>query len=165
MTIARILLIVALLVGIVIRSCTNSVYLDNLIKKIKLLRLASSNKAVAGSEYNAIENSLGSLAEQKDNIKNAELTDCTRTIYRFVMGLIPAVLACLLEKTIIDFVETAAGFLAPPFIIIFPACLCLKMYKNGDQGISKSTSYFAWFMIIVVGVGSYICVTLKLFYH
>jgi len=165
MTIARILLIVALTVGIVIRSCTNCIYLDNLIKKIKIIRLTSSQKAVSDTEYNNIENSSGSLDTQKEIIKKAELSDCTRTVYRFIMGVIPAVLACLLEKTIIDFVETAAGFLAPPFIIIFPACLCLKMYKNGEKGISKSTTYFAWFMIIVVGVGSYICVTLKLFFH
>ena len=121
MTIARILLIFVLIVGIIIRSITNCGYIDNLIKKIKVLRLVNSQKAVVDKSYKSLDSSTGSIDEQVNEIMKKELTNGTRILYSFIMGLIPAVLACLLTKQVIDFVETCAGFLAPPFIIIFPA--------------------------------------------
>lgn len=68
-----------------------------------------------------------------------------------------------MNEQIIKFIETAAGFLAPPFIIIFPALLLIQMYKNKEKDISKGQMIFAWVMLIVVGGGSYICVVVNLF--
>ena len=97
---------------------------------------------------------------QIQKMLKAEISDKARIFYRCIMGLLPAQLSIFLSKSLIGFVSTAAGFLAPPFIIIFPALMYIKIYKTGQcsREISKCSYICAWIFQIVLGVGSYFSV-------
>ena len=87
-----------------------------------------------------------------------------RTFYRMLMGLIPAIGAVFLEQSIISVISTAAGFLAPPFVIIFPALMSLKLRDEGKLPMSNCLSKTLWVFLIFFGVGSYIAVILNVVY-
>lgn len=92
MTIARFLLIFVLTVGIIIRSCTNCIYIDNLIKKIRLIVLIrkTNSKTVKDSSGSLDVSPQSDFCESKEAIMKAEMSDMKRILYRMIMGIIPA---------------------------------------------------------------------------
>jgi hypothetical protein len=107
----------------------------------------------------------------EDIIAPSEPTPCVRTTYRMLMGLFPAILAVFLSKSVITTIETASGLLAPPFVIIFPgkfliiidiALMTLKLRSEGKIEMNGFLNGALWVFVIVLGVGSYVMVTLKI---
>ena len=49
-----------------------------------------------------------------------EPSSCLRIFFRFLMTIIPALMAYFCSSNMIAYISLASGFLAPPFVIIFP---------------------------------------------
>ena len=98
------------------------------------------------------------LIDLKEEIATEEPSNTVRILTRAIMGLIPALMAILLGNGIIKFISIAVGFLVPSFITIIPAIMYIKIARQGILKVSRWTVGLAWFMMIVVGIGSYACV-------
>jgi len=98
----------------------------------------------------------------EDTLCPPEPTTCVRLTFRMLMGLIPAILAVFLSQSVIGTIETASGFLAPPFVIIFPALMSLKLRSQGKISMNPFMAGLLWTFVIIFGVGSYVFVILKL---
>lgn len=95
-------------------------------------------------------------------VQTPESSNQKRIAFRFILGLLPAIGATFLNQQIINYITTAAGFLAPPFVIIFPALLSINFQKNGKVHMSKLKLAFTWFVLIFFGFGSYVAVVINL---
>lgn len=98
------------------------------------------------------------LKDFKKSIVTEEPSDKFRIISRAIISFIPAFMAILLSSDIIRFISIAVGFLVPSFLTIVPSIMYIKIYQQNILKISKWTVVLAWFMMIVVGGGSYACV-------
>lgn len=194
MTIGRLLLVVCLITGIIIRSNSNQINLVNIIFRIK--SLASKKKKV--NSINGIKQSqdfkksnalmtvtnpseayLTSLqkpdaekikADQEifednkavnlndefaphddgDDLNDNEIQECPeptpfmRTFWRALMGIIPAVAANFLAQDVISVISKCSGLLAPPFVIIFPAMMTIKLRDEGKVKMNKCAYVSLW---------------------
>ena len=83
--------------------------------------------------------------EADDNIISPpEPTPFMRSFYRFLMGIIPAICANFLTQDVIGVISKAAGFLAPPFVIIFPALLTIRLRDEGKIQLNNGLYYALW---------------------
>lgn len=87
------------------------------------------------------EDDMDFLGDCDDVISPPEPSNAKRIFFRFLMGLLPAIAAVFLEQSIISVISTASGFLAPPFVIIFPALLTMKLRNEGKIDISNCVYY------------------------
>lgn len=62
---------------------------------------------------------------------------------------IPAILALLFRDSFLQYIETAAGFLAPMFLIWFPCLITLRLDYIGKAKIGKPL----WFLVILYMIG------------
>lgn len=200
MTIGRLLLVVCLITGIIIRSNSNQINLVNIIFRIR--QLASKKKKVTSASVKRIKQSqdwkdskklsnalvaatnpseayLTSVqkpevekikADQEifednkaaniddefaphddgDNLDDNEIQECPeptpfmRTFWRALMGIIPAVAANFLAQDVISVISKCSGLLAPPFVIIFPAMMTIKLRDEGKVEMSKCAYVSLW---------------------
>lgn len=118
------------MVGIVIRSNTNESNLDQIIKMIKVINFEISMSKTTVISGDLLSN-ISESAEYNDII-HVELTPTRRILYRAIMGAVPALFATFLAQKIIEVISICSGFLAPPFVIIFPCLLTINLYKKGQ---------------------------------
>lgn len=151
-----------LIVGIIIRSNTNESNLDQIFKQIRKInhdRNMSKTKVISGHFLSGTSSSFDA-----DVMFHKELTPARRILYRGIMGAVPALCSTFLTQKVIGYLSTASGFLAPPFVIIFPCLLTIALYRRGAIFLNKFWYILLWVYLIVFGFGSYIVVILNIFY-
>ena len=94
-----------------------------------------------------------------------EPSTCTRIFQRMLMALIPAVQATFLTSDVIRYISMASGFLAPPFVIIFPAFQTITLHKRDklQPPLTQTAYYGQWVYVFLFGVGSYVAVVINAF--
>lgn len=140
-------LIIVLIVGIIIRSNTNESNLDQIFKQIRKInhdRNMSKTKVISGHFLSGTSSSFDA-----DVMFHKELTPARRILYRGIMGAVPALCSTFLTQKVIGYLSTASGFLAPPFVIIFP-CIFFEFHKKRltyDCALPKRCYFFEQILV------------------
>lgn len=87
-----------------------------------------------------------------DAIKGPNRGFWTPIFVNWLMAGVPSLTAILLANHFIAYIETAAGFLAPVFLILFPCLLTIKMHKENIYPVSNTVYTLTW-LYLIVGLG------------
>lgn len=155
-------LLMSLLVGITLRTQSNRAGLFGIIDRIKLL----TSKDYKPEKFNLAE------IEAKMKGKNSSVADAVKgpnrgfwkpILVNWLMAGIPSLTAILLANHFLAYIETAAGFLAPVFLILFPCLLTIKLHKDGIAPLSKFSYAFIWAYLVIAMVWSYFALSVNLY--
>lgn len=153
MNIAKLMLLVCLVVGIIIRNQSNKAGLFGIMEEFKKinddpqLTLGDMNAPRMSYETNPINissSASGKLSEEilrassmvlKEKIEKTPVY--TIVFVQLINSLIPAVTAILVKDSLITYVEAGSGFLAPVFLIIYPCNYELIFRHNHNSFASK----------------------------
>jgi hypothetical protein len=168
-------LLICLVVGIIIRNQSNKAAIFGIIdqfKKISEESEASNPSEVKNnsSDYKSIGNNESSqvsglgdrISEEMRKASSAilaEQVDNTPFSVIFLIQLvncsIPAAVAILAKKYLIEYVEAGSGFLAPVFIIIYPCIITIRLHQRGVAPVSPTTYIGIWAYLILASILSY----------
>lgn len=141
MNIAKLMLLVCLVVGIIIRNQSNKAGLFGIMEEFKKISneqdaqfaLNDSNGPRMSYETSPINVSASASGKLSEEIMRAssmvlkekiEKTPVYAMVFvQLINSLIPAVTAILVKDNLVTYVEAGSGFLAPVFLIIYP-CSC-----------------------------------------
>lgn len=150
---AKIMLLVCLVVGIIIRNQSNKAGLFGILEEFK--KISDEDNAVTGTDPNprvSYEQTLdngsasasGKLSEEIQRASSqvlAERIDTTPTyiivLVQMINSIIPAAVAILAKDNLVTYVEAGSGFLAPVFLIIYPCRLGLLKVSSRSDCIRK----------------------------
>lgn len=141
MNFAKLMLLICLFVGIIIRNQSNKAGLFGIIEEFKKinteqdaqLALNDSNgprMSYESSPINVSASATGKLSEEimrassmvlKEKIEKQSVY--TIVFVQLINSLVPAVTAILVKDNLVTYVEAGSGFLAPVFLIIYPCKL------------------------------------------
>lgn len=174
MNICRFGLLVCLVVGIIIRNQSNKAAIFGIVDQFKKINeeaevTADSSKQNA-SDYKSVGNGDSSqmsglgdrISEEMRKASSAvlaEQVDNTPFIVIFLIQLVncsvPAAVAILSKKYLIEYVEAGSGFLAPVFIIIYPCLITIRLHQRGVAPVSPQMYIGIWAYLIVAAILSY----------
>ena len=75
---------------------------------------------------------------------------------------VPSLLSILFADHFLDYVEAAAGFLAPAFLIAFPCLITIELHRSGKNKIHPGLYTAVWVYMIGGLVASYVCLVMNL---
>lgn len=87
-----------------------------------------------------------------DAIKGPDRGFWTPIFVNWLMAGIPSLTAILMANYFLAYIETAAGFLAPVFLILFPCLLTIRMHKQNIAPLSN-VGYMATWAYLIIGMG------------
>lgn len=158
---------ISLLVGITLRTQSNRAGLFGILDRIAKLRSGSKNKEKF--DLKKLEEKIKSVESGKgessvaDAIKGPDRGFWTPIFINWLMAGLPSLTAILLANNFLSYIETAAGFLAPVFLILFPCLLTIKMHKENIAPISNTAYTITW-IYLIVGMGwSYFALIVNLY--
>ena len=148
MDIVKIALLVCLLVGITVRNQANRAGIFSVLEEIrKLSQGVEEDSLTVLNPYEIRDMSFDEIVvlDGNDEDRNTtthvpvllnehliEHSPYTTFAVHLVNSLVTAFVAILAKEKLIDFIETAAGFLVPIFMIIYP-CKCSVTRRRDDQ--------------------------------
>ena len=140
-------LLLSLLVGITLRTQTNRAGLYGILDRIK-----SYNEPKEKFDLKALEEKMKKIDGKKisvaDAVKGPERGYWAPILVSWLMCGIPSIAAILLADSFINYIESAAGLLAPAFIIFFPCMATIKMHKEGIAPLSNFWYIATWVYMI-----------------
>lgn len=104
--------------------------------------------------------------------KNSSVSDAVKgpnrgfwkpILINWLMAGIPSLTAILLANHFLAYIESAAGFLAPVFLILFPCLLTIKLHKEGKAPLSDIQYKLIWVYLIVGMAWSYMALSVNLY--
>jgi len=151
-----------LLVGITLRTQSNRAGLFGIIDRIRKLR----SDDVSNEKFDLKE------IEEKMKDKGSSLADAVKgpnrgfwkpILVNWLMAGLPSLTAILLSNHFLAYIESAAGFLAPVFLILFPSLLTIKLHKEGKVTLSSLKYSLIWVYLIVGMFWSYFALSVNLY--
>ena len=146
---SKLVLLLSLLVGITLRTQSNRAGLFGIIDRIKMLK----NNEYKKFDLKEIEEKMKSMN------KNSSLADAVKgpnrgfwkpILVNWLMAGVPSLTAILLANHFLAYIESAAGFLAPVFLILYPCLITIKLHKDGKAPLSGLSYMLTW---VYMGVG------------
>jgi Transmembrane amino acid transporter protein len=181
MNIAKLMLLICLVVGIIIRNQSNKAGLFGIIDQFQKIQDEEPAKNVSGSEKDAIsmgvrdtskptinDSASGKLSDELRNASTMVLNQKIESkptavilLVQLVNSMIPALTAVLVKDDLITYVEAGSGFLAPVFIIIYPCLITIRLHQKGVAPVSPTMYIFIWAYLIFGSAASYACLVMN----
>lgn len=170
LSIGKIGLLVSLLVGITLRTQSNRSGLFEIMDKLASIFDKEHALLVKGARADQIELE---RRMQDSASQNASISDLDQGVDRgfwlpiFVNWLncgIPSIVAIIFADDFVKYIEAAAGFLAPMFLIFFPCVITIKLHKDKKMKVHPFIYGIIWAYLIIGMIWSYSSLVLTLVY-
>ena len=167
----KVLLLMCLVVGNVLRAQTNRTAILDLYDQIFQRRTdpienpdpSSSIKGEKISE-NLNPSTLSTGSENQPSSSEVAMGFYTLNLpLQLMNNLLPAITAILVKDNLIKYVATCTGFLAPVFMIIYPCLISIKLYRSKRITMGKAKYSFIWTYLILETVITYISLIMNIF--
>lgn len=180
---AKLMLLICLIVGIIIRNQSNKAAIFGIIDQFKKIQddapvLSGENsptedksnkiKRQSSGEYsnpNRLSNSLRRASTEIIQMEIDNTPGWAMAIIQFFNCAIPAIVAILVKDALITYVESGSGFLAPVFIVVYPCLITIRLHQSGVAPVSPTLYIFIWFYLIVVTTASYTALLLSFYFR
>ena len=182
MDVCKLLLIVCLIVGNIIRNQSNRSSLFDLWEQYNIYRIESRNQRLTQNRREApglreklesavdheTQNHEEAVAISPMKKNNAERLEDEVSFIKIVFPLqfvncfIPAVTAILTKDNLIKYVASGTGFLAPIFMIVYPCLITIRLHQKQVVRLSLLKYRLIWVYLIVATGFTYIALVINL---
>ena len=182
MDVCKLLLIVCLVFGNILRNQSNRSSIMDLWEQYKLYRLEKyidstrGKNDAPGDQENlqpAVEQGTNNHEEvgkavatkevqQQENVRDNVSFFKVVLPLQFVNCLVPAAAAILAKDSLIKYVATGTGFLAPIFMIVYPCLITIRLHQSNVLRLSMSKYRLIWAYLILLTSFTYIALVINL---
>jgi hypothetical protein len=154
---------VSLLVGITLRTQSNRAGLFGIIDRFRALSKGETKNNFNIEKLEEKMKSMDKNTSVADAVKGPNRGFWKPILVNWLMAGIPSLTAILLANHFLAYIESAAGFLAPVFLILFPCLLTIKLHKNGRAPLNGLQYMFVWAYLIIGMAWSYFALSVNLY--
>ena len=174
MDVSKVLLLICLAVGIIIRNHTN---------KVNILAILSEDAQSNNYRESLLIDDIISKDNDIDQMKDTSImsNDTTELVpdntvpvekiqefpflkvvfIHLINSLIPPITAILVKDSLMNYLAAGTGFVAPVFVIIYPCLITIRLHERGVMQISRRMYISVWIYMVVVGAASYVALLLS----
>lgn len=181
MDVCKLLLIVCLVFGNILRNQSNRSSIMDLWEQYKIYRLEKYIESTRGkSDAPGLQENLQPAVAretnhdeqvdqapvakqvQQENIRDSVSFFKVVLPLQFVNCLVPAAAAILAKDSLIKYVATGTGFLAPIFMIVYPCLITIRLHQKSVVRLSLSKYRLIWAYLILATSFTYIALVINL---
>ncbi len=179
MDVCKLLLIVCLVFGNILRNQSNRASIMDLWEQYKTYRLEKKSKSTRGnSDAPGLQENLQPAVDHQDEqgtessnpVKKEQIRNIREEapFFKVVLPLqlvncfIPAASAILAKDSLIKYVASGTGFLAPIFMIVYPCLITIRLHQKKVLPVSMLKYRLIWAYLILATGFTYIALVINL---